>query len=157
MDLPLTASVSEPYYFYRHVLEHEDRTDYERPVWYVDLTLDLAVDVDDWTGKFSSTYFVRVSENGGNPKYARIFYINKEEGWYRVEDKWRVEKSHLVVDGTETEYLVIGYDDDDEPEAGTDYGIYFEDPTRQDFHELVSFSYDGDPTRRSLLDDRFWV
>jgi hypothetical protein len=155
-DFPLTASVSEPYYFYRHVLEYEDRTDYERPVWYVDLTFDLAVDVDDWKGTFPSTYLIRVSENGGNPNYANIFRINKDEDWYRIEDRWQVKKSHFVVDGTETEYLVLGYDEDNEPDVGTDYAVYLEDPAGQDFHELVTFSYDGDPTRRSLLDEEFW-
>ena len=152
---PLTASVSEPYHFYRRVLEYEDNTEYHGPVWLVDLTFDLAVDVDDWksTDEYvvPSIFPIRVSEDGGNPEYARIFHINEDEGWYRVEDKWFVERSHFVVDGTETEYLVLGYGEDDEPEVGTDYSVYLEDRTNQDFHELVSFSYDGNPTEHDLL------
>jgi hypothetical protein len=152
---PLTASVSEPYHFYRRVLEYEDNTEYHGPVWLVDLTFDLAVDVDDWksTDEYvvPSRFPIRVSEDGGNPEYARIFHINEDEGWYRVEDKWFVERSHFVVDGTETEYLVLGYGEDNEPEVGTDYSVYLEDRTNQDFHELVSFSYDGNPTEHDLL------
>jgi len=156
---PLTASVSDPYHFYRNVLEYEDHTDYHGPVWLVDLTFDLAVDIDDWksTDEYvvPTMYPIRVSENGGNPEYGRIFHINKDEGWYRVEDKWFVERSHFVVDETETEYLVLGYGEDDEPDAGTDYSVYLEDRTNQDFHELVSFTYDGDPAERNLLDEEF--
>ena len=157
---PLTATVSEPYHFYRNIIEYEDYTEYHGPVWYVDLTFDLAVNIDDWVSTdeypMPTMYVLRVSENGGNPDPGRIFHINKNEGWYRVEDKWFVEKSEFVVDGAETEFLVLGYGEDDEPDAGTDYAIYLEDRTNQDFHELVSFTYDGDPTERTLLDETFW-
>ena len=69
--------------------------------------------------------------------------------------KWFVDRSHFVVDETETEYLVLGYGEDDEPDADTDYSVYLEDRTNQDFHELVSFRYDGDPAERNLLDEEF--
>jgi len=107
------------------------------------------------TGRVPTSYPIRVSKNGGNPEYGRIFHINNDEGWYRVENKWFVERSHFVVDETETEYLVLGYGEDDEPDADTDYSVYLEDRTNQDFHELVSFTYDGDPAERNLLDEEF--
>lgn len=113
----------------------------------------MAVDIDDW--KSSDDLSHQSLENGGNPEHSRVFHINKDESWYRVDDKWFVERSHFVVDGTETEYLVLGYDEDDEPDAVTDYSVYLEDQTNQDFHELVSFTYDGDPAERNLLDEEF--
>ena len=156
---PLTASVSDPYHFYRIINEYEDDTEYHGPVWLVDLTFDLAVDIGDWKSSdeyvVPTMYPIRVSKNGGNPEYGRIFHINKDEGWYRVENKWFVERSHFVVDETETEYLILGYGEDDEPDADTDYSVYLEDRTNQDFHELVSFTYDGDPAERNLLDEEF--
>ncbi|WP_251331486.1 hypothetical protein [Haloplanus pelagicus] len=86
---PLTASVSDPYHFYRIINEYKDHTEYHGPVWLVDLTFDLAVDIDDWKSSdeyvVPTMYPIRVSKNGGNPEYGRIFHINKDEGWYRVE------------------------------------------------------------------------
>lgn len=164
---PLTTVVSEPYHFYRRVLEYDDSpwgdkldqrpTEHHGPVWYVNLVFDLAVDVDDWKGTFPSMFPIRVSKNGGNLKYARILHINWDKDWYRVEDRWFLERSHFVVDGRETEYLILGYGEDDEPNAGTDYGVYLEDRTNQDFHELASFTYHGDPETRNILEEvGFW-
>ena len=138
---PVTTSVSEPYHFYQTINEYPTWTDYHGPVWYVDLTFDLAVDIDDWKGTFPSMFPIRVSKNGGNPRYARILHINWDKNWYRVEDKWFLNRSHFIVDGTETEYLVFGDGEYDEPDAGTDYVVYLEDRANQDFHELASFTY----------------
>jgi hypothetical protein len=79
--------------------------------------------------------------------------MNWDKDWYRVENKWFLERSHFVVDGTKTEYLVFGDGEDDEPEPGTEYVVYLEDRTNQDFHDIVSFTYNGNPETRNILEE----
>lgn len=155
-DLPVTVSVSAPYHFYRVVNEFQDQTDYHGPVWLADVTFDLAINIDDWNSEMPSKYPIRVSINGGNPNWARFFYINKNEGWYRVEDKWAIEKSEFIVDETETEHFVLGYGENDEPEPGTEYAFYLQDREAKEFHDVVSFTYDGNPKNRNLLEEIDW-
>ena len=67
------------------------------------------------------------------------------------KNKWFVKRSHFVVDETETEYLVLGYDEDDEPDADTDYNVCLGSRTNRNFHEFILPTYDGDSAERNLL------
>jgi hypothetical protein len=157
---PLTLSISGPYHFYENVYKmgkspvstpHIRR---QNPIWYVDLDFELAGTIDDWQSTSSqpmaSGYMIRLSENGGNPKPARIININESEGWMRIEDRWRVKKEDFVIDGTETEHLVFGRWKREEPEPGTEYTVYLE--ANQNFHEFGSFTYNDDTPRNSPVE-----
>jgi len=157
---PLALSISEPYHFYENVYKMGKgpaSTPFVRrqnPIWYVDLDFELVGDIDNWESndnwQMPSGYMIRLSENGGNPKPARIVTINESEGWFRIKDKVRVKKEDFVIDGTETEHLVLGRWKRDKPELGTEYTVYLE--ANQDFHELGTFTYNGDTPRNSPVE-----